>query len=89
MLILVTYVFIVQNCMLIPKNKVVFIGHLKVFFPPLEVMTPRSHLFIYSNTYLISRVTNQNDRNCLGNIIKFEKKMKYMKPHKSHFLPAR
>ena len=36
-------------------------------------MTLRSHLFIYFNTWLrpAGRVTHQNDRNCLRNIIKF------------------
>ena len=39
-------------------------------------MTPRSHLLLifFSNTCPTSRVTHQNDRNCSGNIIKFEKK---------------
>ena len=33
------------------------------------------YLFIYEKTCLTNRVTHQNDINCLGNIIKFEKKM--------------
>ena len=49
-------------------------GHLKVICRPLEVMTPRSHLFIYLFLkHMSSCVTHQNDRNCFGNIIKFEK----------------
>ena len=86
MLILVIYFFHVQNFMLIPKKKGnIFLGHFKVIFRPLEVMTPRSHLFIYFlNTCLTSRVTQQKDRNCLGNIIKFEKKRK-----NPTFLPTR
>ena len=40
MLILVTYVFLVQNFMLITKKYgVIFLGLLKVIFRPLEVMT--------------------------------------------------
>ena len=75
MLILATYVFLVQNFMLIPKNKVsFFLDQLKVLSRLLEVMTPRFHLFICLKTCLTSRVTHQNDRNCLGNIIIFEKK---------------
>ena len=75
MLILATYVFVVQNFMLIPKKLgVIFLDQLKVIFRPLQVMTPRFHLFIYSNACLTSRVTHQNDRNCLRNIIIFEKK---------------
>ena len=32
--------------MLIPKKEgVIFLGHFKVILRPLEVMTPRSHLF--------------------------------------------
>ena len=49
-LILVTYVFLVQNFMLIPKKGVIFLSHFKVIFLPLalEVMTPRSHLFYFN-----------------------------------------
>ena len=71
MLILATYVSLVQNCMLIPKKYgALFLDQLKVIFRPLEVMTHEFHLFIYLNT--TSRVAHQNDRNCLGNIIRFE-----------------
>ena len=40
-----------------------FLGHLKVIFRPLEVMTPRSHLFllfIVSNTCLTSQEISSN-----------------------------
>ena len=60
--------------MLIPKKcGVIFFGHRKVIFRPLEDMTPRSHLFDYLNTWLTSRVTHKNDRKCSGNIIKLKK----------------
>ena len=50
-------------------NSCHFSGHLKVIFYSLEVM-----ISFFVNTRLTSRVTNQNDRKCLGNITKFEKK---------------
>ena len=72
----VTYVVLVQNFMLIPKNRVsFFLGHLKLIFRHLEDMTLRSHLLLllFFNTCLTSRVRHQNDRNCSGNIIKLKK----------------
>ena len=84
MLIIVTYVsseFYADS----KKIGCLFFGHLKVIFRPLEFMTPRSLLFIYlliSNTCLTSRLTQENDRNCVGNIIKLKKM-------KSHFETSR
>ena len=58
----------------ITKVCAIFLGHLKVIFRPLEVMTPRSHFC------LSSHVAHQKDRNCLGNI----KMKKHFQPARGH-----